>query len=132
MEYWGMDTPADLYELGRGTWTLLHTMAAYYPEQPSRRRQEQTVNFLHALSQVFPCRDCAKDFQQVLKESPPRLGSRRDFAQWMCEAHNHVNARLGKPLFDCALVDRRWRAPSATLHTTEREDEDRAARAHSQ
>lgn len=32
-----------------------------------------------------------------------------DFATWMCEVHNEVNDRMGKPLFDCATVEERWR-----------------------
>lgn len=27
----------------------------------------------------------------------------------MCNAHNTVNESLGKPLFDCSQVDKRWR-----------------------
>jgi len=34
---------------------------------------------------------------------------RKEFAQWMCEAHNHVNRKLGKPDFDCSKVDQRWK-----------------------
>ena len=31
--------PASLAELGRSTWTLLHTMAAYYPERDAPQRR---------------------------------------------------------------------------------------------
>lgn len=47
--------------------------------------------------------------QLVMKEHPPRLDSRDEFSQWMCEMHNHVNRHLGKPEFDCSKVDQRWR-----------------------
>ena len=30
-----LECPVDREELGRGTWDLLHTTAAYYPETPS-------------------------------------------------------------------------------------------------
>jgi hypothetical protein len=28
--------------------------------------------------------------------------------RWMCRAHNVVNARLGKPAFNCELAAARW------------------------
>ncbi len=42
-------------------------------------------------------------------KSPPRLGNRHEFSLWMCELHNEVNARMGKPLFDCSRTGERWR-----------------------
>lgn len=39
-----------------------------------------------------------------------RAGSRRELQLWMCEAHNAVNRSIGKPTFNCALVEARWGA----------------------
>jgi len=108
--FWEMKTPPDVIELGQSTWTLLHTMAAYYPQNPASEKKEQVNSFLEAFSKVYPCSFCAKDFQNILKESPPQLDSQRDFSQWLCRAHNHVNKQLGKPEFDCSKVDQRWKA----------------------
>ena len=44
------------------------------------------------------------------------LGTSKDapveLSVWMCEAHNRVNALLGKPAFPCVLsqLDERWRS----------------------
>ncbi len=103
------ELPADLEQLGRGTWTLLHTIAAYYPDRPSAEKKQQVHQFLRSLAKVFPCDECGADFGRALTERPPRLDSQAEFAHWMCDAHNHVNARLGKPLFPCEQVQRRWR-----------------------
>jgi hypothetical protein len=62
-----MKTPPDTVELGNAGWTLLHTVAAYYPQKASEDRQKQTLNFLQSLSNVYPCNYCAKDFQEDLK-----------------------------------------------------------------
>ena len=56
------------------------------------------------LALIFCCM-----FDHRLESSPPRVQNQADFAQWMCETHNEVNLRLGKPLFDCSLVTERWR-----------------------
>lgn len=38
-----------------------------------------------------------------------RTESREEFGQWMCEAHNDVNRKLGKKEFDCSKWEERWR-----------------------
>lgn len=50
-----------------------------------------------------------------MKEAPPRVESRGAFAVWVCEQHNLVNEKLGKPLFPCdlATLDKRWRKGEA-------------------
>jgi len=105
----GLICPPDSQQLGRATWTFLHTMAAYYPDQPTQAEQANATGFLHAFSKLYPCSYCAKHLQQELKTNAPRVGSRVDFSKWMCDIHNEVNVRLGKPIFDCSRVDERWK-----------------------
>jgi len=107
--YWQWKPPADVKELGNSAWTVLHTLAAYYPVHPTQQKKEDVRQFLEKFSVVYPCNYCADDFQNILRETPPRLDDQKEFSQWMCEAHNQVNRNLGKPDFDCGEVDRRWR-----------------------
>jgi FAD-linked sulfhydryl oxidase len=60
------------------------------------------------LTRMYPCGECASHFRHVVAAAPPRVASRADFSRWMCEAHNTVSRRLGKPSFNCALVEARW------------------------
>ena len=69
----------------------------------------QVTRFIKDLSKTFPCRTCADDFHEHIKQTPITAKSREELSQWMCGAHNHVNERLGKPLFDCSNVDLRWK-----------------------
>ena len=68
-----MKTPPDSAELGNSGWTLLHTIAAYYPQSPSAEKQTQVLGFLQSFSQVYPCNYCAKDFQQDLQGKKPQV-----------------------------------------------------------
>lgn len=111
---WRMREPPDIREVGAGSWTLLHTIAAYYPAEPDERTRNETRTFLNSFANVFPCKWCATDFQQSLKNAPPRLDSQNEFAKWLCDAHNEVNRKLGKPQFDCLLVNQRWRRQTKT------------------
>ncbi|KAK9393378.1 Gfer: Sulfhydryl oxidase [Crotalus adamanteus] len=46
---------------------------------------------------------------QRIRKNQPDASNRRDLTQWFCRIHNEVNKKLGKPEFDCSLVDQRWR-----------------------
>ncbi|KAF2152466.1 hypothetical protein K461DRAFT_278696 [Myriangium duriaei CBS 260.36] len=104
------DCPPDVEQLGRSSWTLLHTMAASYPEQPTPTQQSEVKQFISLFSKLYPCWVCAGDFQEWIKSgNAPRVSNRDEFGRWMCEAHNAVNEKLGKSSFDCNLWQQRWR-----------------------
>lgn len=54
-----LDCPVDRDELGRATWTFLHTMAAYYPEKPSTVQQQEMKTMMKTFSKYYPCDDCS-------------------------------------------------------------------------
>ena len=96
-------------DLGRASWSLLHTMAAYYPVKPKEEEQQTMNQFINSFSQLFPCPECRADFQEEISKSPPDLASRLGLSTWMCQQHNLVNQKLGKPEFDCRKVLERWK-----------------------
>ena len=116
----------------------LHTMAAYFPDQPTAEQSSAALSFINALGMLYPCSHCAADFREGMQEQPPRCAwrgravvprcpnceaaerapavvrrasSRTELSVWLCEAHNRVNRALGKPHFSCKLsdLDERWR-----------------------
>ncbi|KAF2664513.1 hypothetical protein BT63DRAFT_429277 [Microthyrium microscopicum] len=105
------DCPPDVEELGRSTWTLLHSIAAQYPTTPSPTQQDHARTFISSFSQLYPCWSCASEFRAWLSKdgNAPRVSSRSDFGRWLCEAHNEVNTKLGKKTFDCERWEERWR-----------------------
>ncbi|RDX44242.1 hypothetical protein OH76DRAFT_1359997 [Lentinus brumalis] len=92
-------------ELGRATWKLMHTMTLRFPEEPTQDERDALTNYFHLTSRLYPCGECAAEFQLLLKKYPPQTSSRRAAATWLCYLHNQVNHRLGKPEFDCANLD---------------------------
>lgn len=92
-------------ELGRATWKLLHTMTLRFPDKPTDDQRHALESYFYLFSRLYPCGECAKEFQQLLKKYPPQTSSRKTASLWLCYVHNLVNARLGKPEFDCLKLD---------------------------
>ncbi|PVV03832.1 hypothetical protein BB560_001677 [Smittium megazygosporum] len=103
------DCPPDSMELGRNTWSFLHTMAAYYPDSPSTFEKANMKTFLDSFSWVYPCGGCAEHLRKHIKKYPPDVSDAEKLSKWLCNTHNEVNVALGKPKFDCSKVFERWR-----------------------
>lgn len=68
-----VDDPEKRAELGRGTWALLHTMAARYPDSPTETERMDHFNFIYLLGHVFPCPDCREHFKGMIEKYPPQV-----------------------------------------------------------
>ncbi|KAL6941931.1 Flavin-linked sulfhydryl oxidase of the mitochondrial IMS [Hanseniaspora vineae] len=101
--------PPDVEELGKSTWTFLHSVAAKYPKAPNKEQQGDMKNFINIFSKLYPCSWCADDFKDYIAQNAPKVGSRDELGKWFCEAHNEVNVKLGKEKFDCNLWEKRWK-----------------------
>ncbi|BES97125.1 growth factor, augmenter of liver regeneration [Nesidiocoris tenuis] len=103
------DCPENRQSLGRKTWAFLHTMAAYYPKNPTSKDQQDMFSLIQLLAKFYPCPICARHFQREIQTHPPDVSSQDALVGWFCQLHNRVNRRLGKPLFDCSKVWQRWK-----------------------
>ncbi|KAI0630669.1 ERV/ALR sulfhydryl oxidase domain-containing protein [Trametes polyzona] len=103
--------PPDVEQLGRATWTFLHTTAAYYPDAPTMNHRVNMLSLLRALPVLYPCSVCATHLGEAMKTRPPDVSGRAALSRWLCEQHNEVNERLGKERFECTVekLDERWK-----------------------
>ncbi|XP_057964372.1 FAD-linked sulfhydryl oxidase ERV1 isoform X3 [Malania oleifera] len=79
-----------------------------YPDNPTRQQKKDVKDLMAILSRMYPCKDCADHFKEILRENPVQVGSQPEFSQWLCHVHNVVNRSLGKLVFPCERVDARW------------------------
>uniref|UniRef100_A0A1I8FWA1 Sulfhydryl oxidase n=1 Tax=Macrostomum lignano TaxID=282301 RepID=A0A1I8FWA1_9PLAT len=89
------ECPLDQVSLGRKSWSVLHTLAAYYPDKPTARQSADMDTFLRSFSRLFPCPHCSEEFQANIAKSPPPVRDGRALNRWLCDQHNLVNERLG-------------------------------------
>ncbi|KPA75109.1 putative mitochondrial 2Fe-2S iron-sulfur cluster binding domain containing protein [Leptomonas pyrrhocoris] len=97
-------------ELGVSGWNILHSSAAVYPYKPSQVQQTAMKNFIESWAHVYACSWCAYHMRDYVHKHPPDVRDKVSVSRYVCELHNEVSARLGKPVFDCApeVVLRRW------------------------
>ena len=103
--------PPTKQELGQAGWTLLHTMAANFPDEPTKQQQTRVESFLAALGFLYPCKLCAAHFRGYQQQHAIASRSRETLSMWLCDAHNEVNVRNGKESFYCdmGVLDARWK-----------------------
>lgn len=95
------ETPPDYWELGQSTWTYLHTMAAYYPNNPTEDQKNSMPQFLQTFARIYPCEECSEHMIQYLRENPPLVSNNHELSLWLCKLHNDINIKLGKEAVPC-------------------------------
>lgn len=101
--------PTTYQQLSQGTWTYLHTMAAYYPEDPTPELQAQTKAFFDTFALLYPCHHCKDHMVKYLVKKPVDVSNNAALSIWTCEYHNEINQWLGKRTINCDagyLLDR--------------------------
>ncbi|KAJ9450020.1 Mitochondrial FAD-linked sulfhydryl oxidase ERV1 [Diplonema papillatum] len=96
--------------IGHAGWTILHTVAAAYPPQPTAQQQKRMWDFLNTWSHVYPCTHCAAHMRIDMRTDPPNVNGKEGLSIWTCKLHNKVNDMVGKDPFPCNMDDimRRW------------------------
>jgi len=108
LAYQNSTCPLNRRELGRASWAFLHTLAATYPEKPTKKEQDRMSKFVFDFAELYPCGYCADYTRNEMIRRPPVVTTRKEFQYWMCGVHNEVNFRMGKPLFNCEYIEERW------------------------
>lgn len=110
-------------DCGNKMWTIIHRMAlrialtAFEEESDQLQLNRTMKSFIEfvtmGLTLFHPCLVCSKNWKLFNEESAnyidPHEGDPLAILIWTFEAHNKVNARLGKPVFTsgqfCTLID---------------------------
>lgn len=84
-------------------WMTLHSVSTSYPENPTQTEKQLVNSWLEMFKDTITCPHCKEHFATMLYNYRNRfsgfLNSRQDFAMFVFRAHNAVNARLHKPVY---------------------------------
>ena len=85
-------------------WATLHTVAALYPERPSEEEQSLLRQWITSFGTCITCPSCQGHFLQMVNtyssRHPNWYTSRAEFTLFMLRAHNTVNRRSGKKVYN--------------------------------
>lgn len=57
------ECPLQRNQFGKYAWGYLHTMAAYYPNNPTDTQKSDMKTFIRTFTEFFPCEECKDDFK---------------------------------------------------------------------
>eukprot|EP01069_Polyplicarium_translucidae_P007963 Polyplicarium_translucidae@DN3173_c0_g1_i7.p3 len=98
--------PPDRRELGRASWTFLHSVSANAPAKMSRAQGKKFDTWMKAFSSLYPCSTCRPGFErQVAAHRRPAVRGREEFVLWMGQFHNLINKEIGAPEHSVEVSD---------------------------
>lgn len=85
-------------------WMTLHSTACAYPESPLQSEKELMNTWLDMFRDTITCPSCRDHFTKMLatyrSQFPNMLQNRHEFVMFTFRAHNAVNRRLKKPIYN--------------------------------
>ena len=114
--------PKPKEQIGPAIWNTLHEIASLYPDNPTRIDRMETKNIIKGIvNRGMPCKECVDDANQRFKNLD--YTNRKTLYQSLCETHNDVNRKLGKPVVDCSstlkLIED---CPTCSIPTVQKDD----------
>ena len=84
---------------GKSFWNTFHIVALGYSEDPTSQEMQSYKTFYETFGQVLPCKKCAKNYIDHLRELPlsNRLINKDALFAWTVSMHNLVNREMSKP-----------------------------------
>ena len=55
----------------------VHSRRCYIGQEPTQDERDALNNYFHLMSRLYPCGECAAEFQLLLKKYPPQVRSER-------------------------------------------------------
>lgn len=95
-----MKFSSDPKKWGSSGWKFLHTIAMYYPDEPTEMDRQHYKMFFLTLPHVLPCVACQEHLLEYMSRHIHTFNhafeNRFTLTMWLIDVHNAVNKRLNK------------------------------------
>jgi hypothetical protein len=85
-------------------WNLLHLISVEYPDNPSDKLKQSTINFIKQIKQIS-CSTCANNDILVENDIITSVQSRHSFIQFLINYHSTINKRTKNNTSNIFSVD---------------------------
>jgi hypothetical protein len=89
---------------GSKFWGVFHNIAANYPDKPTRTQKAKMKDLIANLIDNIPCEECKIHAKKYIKTHKINVKNKRELSKFLCNFHNDVNERLGKPIVECNTI----------------------------
>ena len=94
---------------GNTTWYLFHTLAHKIKETDFNKLKNELIYIIKTICSNLPCPECSQDANKELnKVNFDNITSKEEFKLLLFNFHNHVNKKLGKPIFLNSELDNKY------------------------
>tara|TARA_B110000977_G_C11004987_1_gene465355 strand:+ start:204 stop:686 length:483 start_codon:yes stop_codon:yes gene_type:complete len=91
---------------GNNIWYLFHTLAYQITETDFKQLKPELIYIVKTISSNLPCPECSSDATILLnKINFDNINSKEEFKLLLFNFHNHINKKLGKPVFEKSELD---------------------------
>ncbi|KAL4581136.1 hypothetical protein LXL04_017345 [Taraxacum kok-saghyz] len=84
----------------------------------SIQQKKEVKELMAIISRIYPCKECADHFKEVLRSNPVEAGSQPEFSQWLCRTQSSANIRKHRHK-SCTLIPRDV-LPTTDVSTTQK------------
>lgn len=116
------EEPSIKDEAGPHFWYVLEKVINKLPDNPRKSDLTRAAKTMDHIAESFPCPECVENYQSYRKEHPIKCHTRKECAHYLCELHNDIRRRQGKPVKDCS-INNDTECPNCHSHHDDHEDE---------
>jgi len=94
---------------GARYWATIHSVAFWYPTEPTPQQKKAAYDFYTSLVELLPCGGCRDHYAELLQTYPLESAviNRTTLLKWTVDVHNAISASYGKaPMpFEVAVMN---------------------------
>ena len=96
---YGKTNPIIQYKRDRGKWGPILWKILHERPFVEKMVLEEELDWLKEFTNWIPCGECSVHWKQFVRNNQPDLSSVKAYFDWTVKAHNDVNKKLGKPIW---------------------------------